>query len=520
MNISDTKIIVDDILCDILSFTPYNDLRIEKEMEASSSSLEEEKMVDALNNKLIKAYSHAELLKSDLECQMSISSIKLKQLELENTDLKTDYEQLLRESALQRNTFQKTLRTLKHSLDNKDIEIGHLNESNSILRSEIMENAGNFIREREKCEKLREEESIIAQSLLENKNHSLQSLQIQLDNLKSKYEKKTKKIKKSHKKSLDSVTVRYSHLENHMKMGPLTLLIFTSMLVQKSDSFNLTAPVPIPEGDSNAPTGDYCLKCKTNLQGLEKVYHKLKHTIQTHTNASCYDVLCRQNDIGIVCSDFKYIQHLWSISKCDYCYINNSMSSDKPKPDVSVYISLVQNVTNCFKSVENWYAWSKDGSYQCRDIYDKYNMTMREWKEVYGCIRESADSYTYPYVLLFSYIVILYFSFYFLVIYILPRQKYFNMQDIKTRTGVLTLNVAIREPRPQENVHELLSHLSIEEINQEVACPCFKTFTKFVKEYRDAREDYRRHDPPDNRVVAAIHKKYLQEIHNSPNFRF
>ncbi|CAB4060659.1 unnamed protein product [Lepeophtheirus salmonis] len=327
-------------------------------------------------------------------------------------------------------------------------------------------------------------------------------------------------IQNNYEKSLDSVTVRYSHLENHMKMGPLTLLIFTSMLVQKSDSFNLTAPVPIPEGDSNAPTGDYCLKCKTNLQGLEKVYHKLKHTIQTHTNASCYDVLCRQNDIGIVCSDFKYIQHLWSISKCDYCYINNSMSSDKPKPDVSVYISLVQNVTNCFKSVENWYAWSKDGSYQCRDIYDKYNMTMREWKEVYGCIRESADSYTYPYVLLFSYIVILYFSFYFLVIYILPRQKYFNMQDIKTRTGVLTLNVAIREPRPQENVHELLSHLSIEEINQEVACPCFKTFTKFVKEYRDAREDYRRHDPPDNRVVAAIHKKYLQEIHNSPNFRF
>ncbi|QQP51504.1 Uncharacterized protein FKW44_012891 [Caligus rogercresseyi] len=120
---------------------------------------------------------------------------------------------------------------------------------------------------------------------------------------------------------------------------------------------------------------------------------------------------------------------------------------------------------------------------------------MREW---------TGSPFLYPFLLLLFYIVILYFLFYFTVIFILPRQKLINLVELRSRTEEL--------PNTSSEEEE-------ETLIQEMSCPCFAKFRKFVQEYRDAREDYRKDDPPDSRTVAAIHKKYARVIHNSRNFK-
>eukprot|EP00096_Caligus_rogercresseyi_P013205 TRINITY_DN5889_c0_g1_i1.p1 TRINITY_DN5889_c0_g1~~TRINITY_DN5889_c0_g1_i1.p1 ORF type:complete len:339 (+),score=59.42 TRINITY_DN5889_c0_g1_i1:278-1294(+) len=286
----------------------------------------------------------------------------------------------------------------------------------------------------------------------------------------------------------------------------------------------------------NAPTGDYCQGCETGLLYLNDVYKDLKIFRQGPFNVSCLEVLCEQNDIGVLCRDYKYIHHLWGKSKCDHCYVNNTVSSGDLKPDVEIFISLVKNVSDCFRREENiciecqesyrqlsrkffheWYAWSESGGYQCRDIYDKYNVTMREWSEVHKCTREPGSPFLYPFLLLLFYIVILYFLFYFTVIFILPRQKLINLVELRSRTEVLPIDIPIQKPR--EELPNTSSEEEEETLIQEMSCPCFAKFRKFVQEYRDAREDYRKDDPPDSRTVAVIHKKYARVIHNSRNFK-
>ena len=53
-------------------------------------------------------------------------------------------ERVLSESSRQRETFQKTLRALKASLDEKDNALKEKEDSNSVLRRDLMETVAKF----------------------------------------------------------------------------------------------------------------------------------------------------------------------------------------------------------------------------------------------------------------------------------------------------------------------------------------------------------------------------------------
>ena len=68
-------------------------------------------------------------------------------------------ERVLSESSRQRETFQKTLRALKASLDEKDNALKEKEDSNSVLRRDLMETVAKFGLEKAALERrLREEE--------------------------------------------------------------------------------------------------------------------------------------------------------------------------------------------------------------------------------------------------------------------------------------------------------------------------------------------------------------------------
>ena len=68
-------------------------------------------------------------------------------------------ERVLSESSRQRETFQKTLRALKASLDEKDNSLKEKEDSNSVLRRDLMETVAKFGLEKAALERrLREEE--------------------------------------------------------------------------------------------------------------------------------------------------------------------------------------------------------------------------------------------------------------------------------------------------------------------------------------------------------------------------
>ena len=68
-------------------------------------------------------------------------------------------ERVLSESSRQRETFQKTLRALKASLDEKDNSLREKEDSNSVLRRDLVETVAKFGLEKAALERrLREEE--------------------------------------------------------------------------------------------------------------------------------------------------------------------------------------------------------------------------------------------------------------------------------------------------------------------------------------------------------------------------
>ena len=182
---------------------------------------------------------------------------------------------------------------------------------------------------------------------------------------------------------------------------------------------------------------------------------------------SCFDVLCRQDNIGIPCRMFRASKILWSsLGQCDNCFVNETSNSQRFKKTVfwnsfnyfpafnivstvfykaSAITKRIRPVPSAPKIIKisrnfsshKWHYDDKDDMQACRDVYDKYNVTMKTWSRDFGCKRYPKSTYTQAIIMIVSYIFIISFILYISIIKIIPSLG-FDIHKIKTRTRKLT----------------------------------------------------------------------------------
>ncbi len=117
-------------------------------------------MLDREREALLKERSKLRLTELEARTHEEVWALKVAQAEEDTAEARTDAERTAEEAGRQRETFQKTLRALQAALDQKDEALRESEESNAVLRSELVDAASKFGAEKASIEeRLREAET-------------------------------------------------------------------------------------------------------------------------------------------------------------------------------------------------------------------------------------------------------------------------------------------------------------------------------------------------------------------------
>eukprot|EP00095_Tigriopus_kingsejongensis_P000677 maker-scaffold340_size202118-snap-gene-1.22 protein:Tk00677 transcript:maker-scaffold340_size202118-snap-gene-1.22-mRNA-1 annotation:"hypothetical protein A1O7_05500" len=112
-----------------------------------------EEQVQAMDLIVIQEKSKSELIRQEAQNHIDILQIKTEQSKEELLEAQSDLRLSQEEFQHQRETFQKTLRALKASLDEREAQVNELEESNALLRQDLVDVVTQFQNEQSQVEK-------------------------------------------------------------------------------------------------------------------------------------------------------------------------------------------------------------------------------------------------------------------------------------------------------------------------------------------------------------------------------
>ncbi|XP_059095861.1 uncharacterized protein LOC131890523 [Tigriopus californicus] len=148
---------------------------------------------------IIKEKSKSELIRHEMRSQGEILELKMNQAQEDRNEALVDLQRMQNESLVHRDTFQTTLRALKAGLDEKDNQVQELEDSNAMLRKDLVDLMTQFQSEKSKMEKKLVQYLDKIDDLNESnggKNQIIARLEHEIDENKAHVEKRRKEKKK------------------------------------------------------------------------------------------------------------------------------------------------------------------------------------------------------------------------------------------------------------------------------------------------------------------------------------
>lgn len=148
---------------------------------------------------IIKEKSKSELIRHEMRNQGEILELKMNQAQEDCHEAQVDLQRSQNEAHVHRETFQKTLRALKAGLDEKDNQVQELEDSNAMLRKDLVDLMTQFQSEKSKMEKklLQYRDKIDDLTEKSNgKNQIISGLEQEIEESKAQVERRRKEKKK------------------------------------------------------------------------------------------------------------------------------------------------------------------------------------------------------------------------------------------------------------------------------------------------------------------------------------